>query len=286
MQVRFGPAGNSESFYEEGYKSSLDMPAWLETMGLTAYEYQCVRGVHIKETTARKLGEAARKHNVALSIHAPYYISLATTDPVIKEKTRKHFLDSLRAAYWMEAQPVVFHPSSKVGDDRIGALNRAKKYLSELLDIAEAEGLGEIRVAPETMGKPAQLGNLEEVLELCTLGKKVVPAIDFGHLHAAGGGALTDTERFGAVLDRIEIMLGLESVKNLHIHFSPVEFTKAGERRHRTLLDDGYGPDFAQLAKLMWKWDMFPTIICESAGRQAEDALLYRQIYAKMAGIA
>lgn len=279
MQVRFGPAGNSESFYAAGYKSSLDMPGWLAGLGLNAYEYQCVRGVHLKEDTARKLGEMAQKHNIKLSMHGPYYISLGTTDIGIKEKTRKHFIDALRAAQWMGASPVVFHPGGKVGTDRLAALNRAKEHLAELLDIAESEGLGDIPVAPETMGKISQMGTLDEIIELCSVGKNVSPTVDFGHLHAAGAGALTDAEKFAAVLDRIEKMLGPAAVKRLHIHFSPIEFTRAGERRHRTTRDEGFGPDFALLAGLMLERDMSCTVICESAGRQAEDALIFKQIY-------
>ncbi len=279
VQVRFGPAGNSDSFYAAGYKSSLDVPKWLAGMGLNAYEYQCVRGVHIKEATAVQLGEAAREHSITLSIHAPYYISLGSTDQGIRDKTRKHFLDALRVAKWMGAQPVVMHPGGKVGDDRFAALRRAKEHLAELLDAARAESLGDIAVAPETMGKPAQLGNLDEILELCTVGEKVVPTVDFGHLHAAGLGALTDAAGFSAVLDRIEAALGAGAVKSLHIHFSQIEFTRAGERRHRTMLDEGYGPDFTLLARLIGERNMTPTVICESAGRQVEDALVYRQIY-------
>ncbi len=281
-EVRFGPAGNSDSFYAAGFKSSLDMPEWLAGLGLNTYEYQCVRGVHIKEATAVKLGEAAREYNVTLSIHAPYYISLGATDQGIRDKTRKHFLDALRVAKWMGARIVVMHPGGKVGDDRPAALRRAKENLAELLDTARAEGLGDIAVAPETMGKPAQLGNLDEILELCTVGKKVVPAIDFGHLHAAGVGALKDEASFSVVLDRIEAVLGAGAVRSLHIHFSPIEFSRAGERRHRTTLDEGYGPDFAHLARLIGERKMTPTVICESAGRQAEDALVYRQIYQSM----
>jgi len=281
-QVRFGSAGNSDSFYEAGFKSSLDMPKWLAGLGLNAYEYQCVRGVHIKEATAVQLGEAAREYNVDLSIHAPYYISLGSVDQGIRDKTRKHFLDSLWAAKWMGALTVVLHPGGKVGTDRPAALSRAKEHLAELLDIAQTEGLGDIAVATETMGKPAQLGNLDEILELCTVGAKVVPAVDFGHLHAAGAGALTEAASFSAVLDRIEKALGAGTLNRLHIHFSQIEFTRAGERRHRTTLDEGYGPDFTHLARLIKDRNLTPTIICESAGRQAEDALVYRQIYESM----
>ncbi|MDK2887728.1 MAG: deoxyribonuclease [Thermoanaerobacter sp.] len=279
MGIRFGPAGNPPSFHAQGYKSSLDMPAWLRGQGLNAYEYQCVRGVHIGEATARKLGEQARENGVSLSIHAPYYITLGTDDPVLKEKTKMHLLKSMQAALWMGASPVVFHPGTGGGKERAAAMARAKKLLLEVLALAEEMGLGEIRVAPETAGKPAQLGSLDEVLEFCTLDPRVVPAVDFAHLHAAGRGALKSMEDFAIVLDRIESWLGKEAVRKLHIHFSPIEFTGAGERRHRTLLDGGFGPDFRFLARLIVERKLTPTIICESADRQVEDALIYKRIY-------
>lgn len=278
MKANFGTAGNPDSFYAAGFKSSLDMPAWLRAQGLSAYEYQCVRGVHIKEETARKLGEAARANGIKLSIHAPYYINLATEDTEIRTKTRGHLLKSIRAADWMGAETVVIHPGGgKL--DRSGALRRARSLLAEILAEAGQAGLGHIRVAPETMGKANQLGNLEEILELCTLGPGVVPTVDFGHLHAAGAGALNLESDFAAVLDRVERSLGQKALQSLHAHFSPIEFTQAGEKRHRTTLDDGFGPDFAPLARLIAGRGLAPTIICESRGRQAEDAIIYRDLY-------
>ncbi|MEW5954662.1 MAG: TIM barrel protein [Bacillota bacterium] len=278
MNAYFGTAGNPGSFYAAGFKSSVDMPAWLREQGLNAYEYQCVKGVYIKEETARKLGEAARANGIKLSIHAPYYISLATEDPDIRAKTRGHVLKSVRAADWMGAKTVVLHPGGgKL--DRSGSLRRAMALLAEMLEEVNQAGLGHIRLAPETMGKANQLGNLEEILELCALGPGIVPAVDFGHLHAAGAGALNSEEDFAAVLDRVESALGLEMLKRLHVHFSPVEFTRAGEKCHRTTLDEGFGPDFAPLARLIAARGLSPTIICESRGRQAEDAIIYRDLY-------
>jgi len=98
LAIRFGAAGNSASFYAAGYKSSLSMPEWLACLGSSAYEYQCVRGVHLKEETGIRLGRYAEEHNIALSVHAPYYISLGSIDQGIREKTKKHFIDSMGAA--------------------------------------------------------------------------------------------------------------------------------------------------------------------------------------------
>lgn len=253
-------------------------------MGLNAYEYQCSRGVNIGENSARKLGSLARENGIKLSIHAPYYITLGTTNPDFREKSKMHLLKSMRAAKWMGATTVVFHPGTGGGDDRFNTMSRAKDLLLEILEEAGREKLEDIQVAVETMGKPAQLGNLEEVIEFCGLSPQVIPAVDFGHLHAAGGGNLKTKEDFAKILDTIEGSLGWKVLQNLHIHFSPIEFTRAGEKKHWTTLETQFGPDFTPLAELLAERNIQATVICESAGRQAEDALIYKGIYEKVKG--
>lgn len=279
MGIRFGPAGNSNSFYEEGHKSTLEAPAWLAGLGLNAYEYQCGRGVHTGEATARKMAPLFATADIALSIHAPYYINLASEDGSILAKSKIHLLKSMRLARWMGAGLVVFHPGSALKGERAPALARACHILQEVLRESASEGLEDILLSPETMGKPSVLGNLEEIIELCLLGDRVVPTVDFGHLHAAGGGGFLQREAFGVVLDKIEERLGFGAIRDLHIHFSPIEYTAAGERRHRTTLEKDYGPPFGPLAELIRERKLSPTIICESDGRQAEDALVYKKIY-------
>ncbi|MCF8010421.1 MAG: TIM barrel protein [Clostridiales bacterium] len=281
MGILFGAAGNTQSFYDQGYKSSLYMPGWLNERGLNAYEYQCTRGVNIKQETAQKLGQAARDNSITLSIHGPYYINLATDDQEKQKKTKGHIIKSLQVAKWMQANKVVFHPGSASGASRIENLEKAKKLLYKIIIEADKEGLGEIKLAPETMGKASQLGNLEEVLDLCKTFDNVVPTIDFAHLHALGGGCLNTREDFAYILDRIAEVLSEQIVEYLHVHFSPIEYTRAGEKKHRTLLDEGFGPVFEPLAELIVERDLCPTIICESKGRQVEDVLIYKEIYNK-----
>jgi deoxyribonuclease-4 len=114
------------------------------------------------------------------------------------------------------------------------------------------------------------------------MGSQIVPAVDFGHLHALSGGKCSGKPAYAAILDQIEKRLGKEVVKYLHIHFSPVEYTGAGEKKHWTTLETGFGPDFAPLAELIVERELQPTIICESNKRQAEDAAIYRDIYEKI----
>lgn len=278
MSAKFGPAGNSESF---PYKSSLDAPAWLAELGLDLYEYQCGKGVNIGEETARKLGEKARQAGITLSLHAPYFINLANPDPESLKKTTGYILAACRAADWIGAVRVTVHPGALMKRTRREAQEIALKSMVEVLKAVDGEGYGHISLCPETMGKINQLGDLDEVLELCTLDERLVPCIDFGHLYARSLGADEGTEAYIRILDRMKEVLGEERASRFHSHFSQIEFTpKGGEKCHRTFADNGgFGPDpeplMAEIAKRGWS----PTIICESAGTQAEDALEMKRIY-------
>ncbi|KPU44927.1 putative endonuclease 4 [Oxobacter pfennigii] len=279
MPPKFGPAGNSESFYEQGHKSSLEMPAWLKDMGLDAYEYSLSRGINIKEDTAIKLGEKAKAYNIHLSIHAPYYINLASQDAEKLNNSINYIINSVKAAIWMGAKRVVFHPGSCSNMDRKFALNCAIDALKSTLFIIKEMKCEDVIICPETMGKRNQLGTLDEVLELCRLNEGLTPTIDFGHINALGQGSLKSKEDFEAVLIKTKNSLGEYRLKNLHCHFSRIEFTNNGEKKHWTYKDVQYGPDFPPLAELLVKYHMNPVIICESRGTMAEDALEMKNIY-------
>lgn len=136
-------------------------------------------------------------------------------------------------------------------------------------------------LCPETMGKINQLGDLDEVLELCGLDERLLPCVDFGHLYARSLGADEGKEAFTRILDKMQNQLGIARASQFHSHFSKIEFTPSGgEKRHRTFSDSGgYGPGFEPLMEELAKRDWSPTIICESAGTQAEDVLMMKQYY-------
>lgn len=279
MHARFGSAGNPDAFYQTGKKASVEMPRWLSELGLTAYEYQCSRGANIREETARAIGEQARIYNIKLSIHAPYYISLATDDDHIAANTKGHFLKSLRVAVWMGADRVIFHIGGSGKQDRRVAMARAIKRFELILEEIEQQGLTGIYLAPETMGKQNQLGNVDEVISFCKLSPWVIPAVDFGHLHAVTAGKYTTKEEYKAVFDSIGENLGEEVARNFHIHFSKIEFTKiGGEKRHWTF-SDPFGPPHEPLIELCAERGYTPRIICESAGTQAVDARIMQDLY-------
>lgn len=278
MSATFGPAGNAESF---PYKSSVDAPKWLREIGLDCYEYQCGKGVNVGEETARKLGAKAVEHGIGLSLHAPYFINLANPDPESLRKTCGYILSACQAADWMGATRVIIHSGALMKRTRREAQDIAIPSLNEVIRVCDGEGYGHITLCPETMGKINQLGDLDEVLELCTLDERLVPCVDFGHLYARTLGALEGEEACESMLGRMEEILGTERASRFHSHFSKIEFTpNGGEKRHLTFEgNNGFGPDWTPLAAAVARRGWSPTFICESAGTQAEDALTMKNVY-------
>lgn len=277
--IRFGPSGNSDSFYEQGFKSSVQMPGWLKDKGLDAYEYQCSKGVKITEKTAGELGKAARENDIFLSIHAPYYINMASEEIEKQKKSIDYILESMKAARWMGAKRIVVHTGSCSKIDRGVALIRATRVLEDALHEADNMGYTDITICPEVLGKINQLGTLEEILEMCKIDERLIPTVDFGHLHARGMGALNKIEDFNKVILEIENSIGIDRLRVLHCHFSRIEFTTGGEKKHWTYDDTQFGPDFDPLAEIIYKKKLEPVIISESRGTMAEDAIKLRNIY-------
>ncbi len=279
MTARFGPAGNSESFYAAGNKATLQAPAWLGSLGLTAYEYQCGRGVRVTAETARAMGVEAEKHGVQMSLHAPYFISLASAEEEKRDNSIRYILESARAVAQMGGERIVVHPGGLGGLSRAEATALASQTLRRAQAALDDEGLSQVRICPETMGKINQLGDLDEVLQFCTIDERFLPCVDFGHLNSRTLGGLNTEEAFAALLDRLHNELGAERGAMFHAHFSKIEYTKGGEKRHLTFEDTVYGPEPAPLMKLIRERGLRPTFICESDGTQAEDALTLQTLY-------
>ena len=133
------------------------------------------------------------------------------------------------------------------------------------------------------MGKINQLGTLDEVLELCRIDSAFVPVVDFGHMNAREcGGVFTNSDDYMRVFDKIDRALGGDVAKNLHCHFSKIEWTASGEKKHLTFEDNIYGPDYEPLMEAIVKGSLTPTIISESAGTQSDDALAMKKYYMEL----
>lgn len=278
----FGPGGNSESFYEEGFKSTLQAPHWVQKRGLDAYEYQAGNGLTASDATLAAIGKKAMEAGILMSLHTPYFISLSGVDPEKRLKSIDYITRSLHAASLLSADTVVIHTGSAAKISRSEAMALAADTLERNLEI---NGDTEIRMGLETMGKINQLGTLSEVIELCLIHPTYHPVVDFGHLNAREMGTrFTDCDSYRAVFDEIGSKLGDAYAKDLHCHFSKIEYTASGEKKHLTFEDTLYGPCFEPLAEAIVREGVSPRIICESAGTMAEDALNMKSMWLKAKG--
>ena len=277
---KFGTAGTPDSFKKKGLKKTEEAPFFLKEMGLTAFEYQCGRGVRINEKNFLALRNNAEKYGITLSLHAPYYISLSSKDEEKRLNSVNYILDSAKAVNLLGGNRIVVHSGSCSKMSREEALFLAKDTMKLALQALKENNLSHIRICPETMGKVNQLGTLDEVLELCTLDESMLPCVDFGHLNARTFGHMSTREEFESVLISIKNKLGESRLKEFHSHFSKIEYTfPGGEKRHLTFEDNLFGPSFLPLSKLTAEYDLHPTFICESAGTQDIDALAMKEMY-------
>lgn len=280
MAAYFGPGGNSDAFRLAGFKSTVDAPAWVRSIGLNAYEYEAGNGLSASPSVLSAIGREAEKANIKMSFHTPYFISLSG---VVEEKrlnSINYIRQSLDAAKLLGAGTIVVHSGSAAKISREEAMRLAGDTLIKTLSSVDTYG---IKIGLETMGKINQLGTLDEVLELCRIDSAFVPVVDFGHLNARDlGGVYVSADDYLRVFDKIDKALGAEVAENLHCHFSKIEWTKSGEKRHLTFEDQLYGPNFEPLVEVIYKNNLSPTIICESAGTQSDDALAMKNYYMEL----
>ena len=282
MSALFGPAGNSLSFTKMGYKHSLQIPEYLGKFGLTAFEYQCGRGVNIGLDKAQLFGDAMKKSGIAVSLHAPYYISMSSVEEEKRLNSINYILSSARAVNAMGGSRIIVHTGSCGKITREHALSLAVDTMKLAIKALDDEGLSNIRICPETMGKINQLGDLNEVLTLCELDERLLPCIDFGHLNARTLGALKTYEDFEKIFKEIENRLGASRLKEFHSHFSKIEYTTGGEKKHLTFEDELFGPNFEPVLEITAKKNLNPTFICESDGTQAEDSKIMMDYYMEL----
>ena len=269
---RFGTAGLSDSYAAKGFDPQ-KIAAYTASFGLTAFEYQCGRGVRLAHDKAQALGKAAAAQGITLSVHAPYYISMSGLDDEKRLHSVDYLLQSCALVKALGGRRVVFHPGSCGKQSREAALEKALDTMRRAVAACDEAGYGDCILCPETMGKINQLGTVDEVLALCAVDARIMPCIDFGHIYARSGGTeLTDTASYAALLDKLGDALGDDRAVHFHAHFSRIAYTAGGEKCHLTFADTDYGPPHAPLLQLLKQRGLAPTVICESAGTQAEDA--------------
>jgi deoxyribonuclease-4 len=270
-KLLFGTAGVPLSAFPSSTLAGIQKIA---QMGLECLEIEFVKGVKMGTDLAQKIKEKAKALNVALSVHAPYYVNLNSAEEGKRLASQERILSSARMAEICGAKSVVFHAGyyGRVGPEK--AFQTIKAGLKEIVSILRSDRTPVI-LRPETLGKRTQFGSLEDILYLCREVDGILPCIDFCHIHAREGKANSYSE-FHRILKKIEKKLGSKAIKNMHIHISGVDYNDKGEKKHLDLKDSDFR--FDEWIQALKDFGVEGTIICESPNLE-QDAMMLKNLF-------
>jgi len=247
----------------------------INNLDLGALELGWVQSVRVTPVTCAAIKDQANLSSVAISVHAPYFINL-NADNEEWPKSRKRLMDSAHFGNLAGATDIVFHPGSYFNLPPSEVRNTAIPRLNGCVEELRNNG-NPVTLRPETMGKSAMLGSLEDVLEMSREIQGVLPCFDFAHLHArAGNGSINSEKEWAAILDSCSKALGDNSLQKLHIHLSGIEYTSKGEKNHLPLRESDF--DYLGLMKALKTYGCSGRILCESPVLE-NDALLLQQVW-------
>lgn len=231
-KLRFGTVGAPQTTPKSGTVPAIEHT---KQLGLHHLEIAWVQSVRVTDASCEEIRVASEKHGISLSIHAPYFINLNSQTAELMAKSDERLLAAARKGFLAGAKDIVFHPGSYHGQPPEQVYERAKQKLIELTGILREEGVT-VNLRPETMGKSAMFGNLDEVLQLSKEIEGIMPCIDWAHLHARrGDGTFNSYAEFDEALKKVRDMLGEVGIKTLHSHMSGIAYTAKGEKEHLPL---------------------------------------------------
>lgn len=271
-RLRFGPAGIPLRAKARSTKQGV---LEVKALGLDAMEIEFVRRISLTEQSAREVAAIARELDVALTVHAPYYVNLASPDKSKAEASAQRVYQSAVIGYAAGAWSVCFHAAYYMGKGSEEVYSIVKEALKGIIAKLKDEGV-EIWLRPETTGSPTEFGTLDELLKLSSELEMVMPVIDFAHLHARSNGAFNSYEEFSDVLSRIEDALGREALGNMHIHVSGIEYGEKGEVRHLNLRESDL--EYEDLVRALKDFNVKGVLISESPNLE-EDALTLKKLF-------
>ncbi|MBI3160785.1 MAG: TIM barrel protein [Chloroflexi bacterium] len=279
LSFRFGTVGSPISTPK---KPGGSVGAIIRTreLGLDAFELGWVQSVRVTEKTCADIRATAKEHDVLLSVHAPYFINL-NADKDEWPKSRKRLMDAAHYGDLAGATEIIFHPGTYFGNPPAEVLPIAIERLQGCVDELRRAG-NQATLRPETMGKQAQLGTLDDALKMAKAIKGVLPCVDFAHLHARrGDGSLNTTEEWRAELETYRKTLGEKSLKNLSCHISGIEYTEKGEKNHLPAREADL--NVKALFRALHDLGCGGRMLCESPEME-NDALYYKETWIKVTG--
>ncbi len=229
-KIRFGTVGSPQTTPQTSTQAAIEQ---IRRLGLDHLEIAWVRSVRVSDETCAKIKAAAKAYNVSLSIHAPYFINLNSQTAELMAKSDERLLTAARKGFLAGAHDIVFHPGSYHEQSPDHVYERVKEKLLEIRGILDEEGI-DVILRPETMGKQAMFGTLDELVQLGRDIPGVLPCIDFAHLHARTG-VFNTYDEFVGIFRLVEKYLGRTGLESLHAHMSGIDYGPRGEKSHLPL---------------------------------------------------
>ena len=247
----------------------------MRELGMGALELGWVRSIRIKEETCVLIKEAGEKNNVLISVHGSYFFNLNATEEEWP-KSRKRLMDAAYYGNLAGATDIIFHPGSYFGNPPSEVLEVAIPRLRAVVDELRAND-NPVIMRPETMGKSAMLGSLEDTIIMSQEIEGVAPCIDFAHLHARpGDGTVNSKAEFEAILKKLKTGLGAKALKTIHIHMSGIEYGPKGEKKHLPLKEADI--KYRVLMKVLAEHKCAGRVLMEGPPME-DDALLLKKSY-------
>jgi deoxyribonuclease-4 len=279
LSFRFGTVGSPIATPKKP-GGSVGAVIYTRELGLGALELGWVRSVRVSEATCQQIKEAGADHDILLSVHAPYYINLNANDEEWP-KSRQRLMDAAHYGNLAGATEIIFHPGSYFGHPPEQVLPTAIQRLEGCLQELRSNN-NPVTLRPETMGKSAMLGSLQDTLEMSRAIDGVLPCLDFAHLHArSGDGSVNSYDEWCHVLEAYAAALGEDSLKDLSCHLSGIEYSDKGEKNHLPIGESDF--DLPGLFKALHKFGCSGRILCESPVME-DDALVFQKTWMQISG--
>ena len=245
----------------------------------TACEIDFESGFWMDYPFAESLGELARHHDIALSVHAPLFGFMGHLEAGGRKFTSAvGALDrSAGIAAASGAELVVFHPGFLLGRSHEDAIAAVVEQLGTLRERLESKQRA-VPFGVEVMGRVRDLGSIDDVVEISRRTSWVRPVLDFAHMHATSDGSFLEPEAFSAALAAVDAVL--EPDAPFHVHFSDIAFANRNETKH---LPYGEGTLRAEpLRDALAGFERPATVISESPDERSSQAI--RSVLAGVGG--
>jgi deoxyribonuclease IV len=272
-RLRFGTGGVPMAAKDRGIVSGIEK---LKELGLGNMEVEFVYGVKMKPEEAKAVGQAALENDIVLTAHAPYYVSLASEEPQKRGASRSYLLTTAKRCQEMGAKSFTFHAAAYTKRDQKEVFAVVKEQLQKLKLQMVEEGIEGVIIRPELTGKPWQLGDLDELVQLSQQIEGVLPCIDFAHAYARSGGKINSYEEFHRILQTLEKELGKEILSNMHIHMSGIKYGDKGEKEHLPLQESDFR--WQEVIRALKAFNVKGVVVCESPILE-EDSLRMKEFW-------